>query len=292
MKFAKLSDVKACYKPRSAYSHKGENGRVLIVGGSKDLVGAPALAAAAALAALRAGVDLVVVAAPEKPGWVINQYSPDIIVKKFRGEVFSARHVKEISSLAKGFDAVLIGPGLGRKKKTLAFAKALVNKIEKIKIKGGKIPLVLDADAIKACAGMRFSCPAVITPHAREFEVFSGVKVPRRRNAPEVAKTVKAAAKKHNCTILLKGHTDVISDGRDVKLNRTGNAGMTVGGTGDVLAGICAALLALRNQPFSAACAAAYINGKAGDMLLKSKGYGFVAGDLPGEIPKIIKNFR
>lgn len=286
MKRISIADVKSCYKRRSPYSHKGDNGRVLIVGGSGDFAGAPALAAMGALAALRTGIDLAVIAAPEKAGWAMSEYSPDIIVKKFGGSKFTPAHVREIAALSRGFDSILIGPGLGRAKQTASFCRTLAKKI--------KQPMVIDADALKALAGARFRAPVIITPHAGEFEIFTGrkLKTKTRKNSAELAGLVKFAAKKHNCTILLKGRTDIISDGTRVKLNSTGNAGMTKGGTGDVLAGICAALLALHNEPFKAACAAAYINGRAGDILLRKKGYGFIAGDLPQAIPEVIKKFR
>ncbi|MFH1696545.1 MAG: NAD(P)H-hydrate dehydratase, partial [Candidatus Diapherotrites archaeon] len=235
------------------------------------------LSAMSALSSLRTGIDLAVIAAPEKAGWAMSRYSPDIIVKKFNGDNFSPVHAQKIISLTRDFDAVLIGPGLGTSKNTAAFVHAIVKQIT--------CPLVVDADAIKALAGFRFSTPVILTPHKTEFEIFTGVKF------TGVA-SVMAAAKKHNCTILLKSQTDIISDGVHTKQNSTGNSGMTVGGTGDVLAGICAALLALHNAPFRAACAAAYINGKAGDILLKKKGYGFIAGDFPSVIPEIIKKFR
>ncbi|MFH1224331.1 MAG: NAD(P)H-hydrate dehydratase [Candidatus Diapherotrites archaeon] len=279
-----FADVKACYKRRSPYSRKGDNGRVLVVGGSDDFSGAPALAAMGALAALRTGADLAVIAAPEKAGWAMSEYSPDVIVKKFRGRVFAPAHAAKIAKLSQGFDSVLIGPGLGTAPPTFSFCRALAGKV--------KQPMVADADALKALAGTRFSGRTIITPHSGEFEIFARTKLPPPAAVSARAVLVKRAAKKHGCTILLKGHADIISDGARVKLNRTGNAGMAKGGTGDVLAGICAALLALHNAPFEAACAAAYINGRAGDILLRKKGYGFIAGDLPQAIPEVIKKLR
>ncbi len=273
-------DVKRCFPKRKPGSHKGENGKVLIVGGSRDLIGAPALGAMAALAALRAGTDLAVVAAPEKCGYVVNTYSPDIIVKKFKGDFFTKRHSKKIVEMAKNFDVVLIGPGLGREKQTMLFVKEVVKKV--------RVPVILDADAIKAVSGMKFNGNVLLTPHATEFYIFSGKRLGRKRE-----QAVKEAARKHNCVILLKGQVDVISDGSAVALNKTGNAGMTVGGTGDVLAGVCAAFVALGNGLFKAAYSAAFINGKIGDRLLKKKGYGFVASDfvelIPAEIKRLAK---
>lgn len=272
----KEKDLQKCFPKRKSSSHKGENGKVLIVGGSNDLVGAPALAAMAALASLRTGVDLVVVTAPEKCGFVINSYSPDIIVKKFKGDFFTKKHSKKIIELSKNFDAVLIGPGLGRERQTLLFVKEIIEKI--------KIPMVLDADAIKAVKGIQFKGNVLLTPHATEFYIFSGKKLGGNREV-----LVKEVARKHNCTILLKGQVDVISDGIRIALNKTGNAAMTVGGTGDVLAGICTALISLGNGLFESASAAAYLNCRVGEQLFKEKGISLVASDFIGKIPTFIR---
>ncbi len=267
-------------KKRHADSHKGDNGTCLVVGGSADFVGAPALAAMAALACLRAGVDLCIVAAPENPGWVISSYSPDLIVIKLPGRTFSTRHLRQVMQAQKKSDVTLVGPGIGRNNQVLAFAKELVRRNSK--------PIVIDADALRACAGKRFSAPTVITPHAKEFEVFTGRQVFGLDLKGKI-RAVKGAALKHNCIILLKGKTDIISDGREVFLNRTGNAGMTVGGTGDVLAGLCTGFIALDLKPLHAACAAAFVNGSIGDRLLDRMSYSFIASDFISEIPFWVK---
>ena len=148
-------------------------------------------------------------------------------------------------------------------------------------------PLVADADAIKALTGHMFSQNALITPHQKELEIFCGKKIGQKKE-----KTAKDTAKKYNCTVLLKGRIDIISDGNAVFYNKTGNAGMTVGGTGDVLAGICAAFAAKGAKMIDAAASAAYINGLAGDRLKKKLGYGFIATDFLKEIPLAIKSLK
>lgn len=257
-------------------SHKGENGTCLVIGGSADFVGAPALAAMAALSCLRAGVDICIVAAPENPGWVINSYSPDLIVKKFPGNTFAKKHLRQAIGVQKKADVTLIGPGLGRSRQTLGFAREFA--------KRNKKPIVIDADALRACAGMKFRAQTAITPHAKEFEVFTGTQIIGLGMGKKIM-IAKRAAREHNCTILLKGHGDIITDGYRVFINRTGNAGMTVGGTGDVLAGLCTGFIALGAEPFGAACAAAYVNGKIGAKLLGKMGYSFIASDFLREIP-------
>ncbi len=275
-----INKIKKFFKKRKSDSHKGQNGKVLVIGGSRDLIGAPALAAMSSLACLRNGVDLVTIICPEKAGLVINTYSLDLIVKKVKGNCFSKKHLKEIIALEKNNDVVLIGPGLGVEKGTIALVKEVVKKTKK--------PIVIDADAIKACAKMKFNGNALLTPHEKEFEIFSGKKI-NELNISEKSKIIRETAAKHNCIILLKGKTDIISDGKKIVLNKTGNSGMTVGGTGDILAGLCAGFCAMKMSLFESAQASAFVNGKIGDSLLKEKGIGFIASDFVEKIPEWTK---
>jgi len=266
-------------KKRNLWSHKGQHGKVLIIGGCKDYIGAPALAA---LAALRTGIDLSIVAAPEKVAWTISNHSLDLITKKFEGDFFNWDNVKDVIELcAEGnFDAVLIGPGLGLEPDTMDFVKEVVERIE--------LPKVIDADALKALKGADIR-NAVLTPHEGEFKILTDEDLPHR--VQERADIARSYARKDKI-ILLKGYTDVITDGERVKTNRTGNPGMTVGGTGDVLAGLCLGLLAQTKELFESAYNAAYLNGRIGDYLLKKKGYGFTASDMIELIPVIKKKIR
>jgi len=273
-------EIKKFFKKRKTGSHKGDNGKVLIVGGSTDLIGAPALAGMSTMACLRTGIDLCVVAAPEKAGLVINGFAPDLIVKKLKGDFFTKKHLKKIIKLEKKADVVLIGPGIGQEKQTISFVKEFVKKSKK--------PVVIDADAIKACTGMKFPGNVLLTPHEKEFEIFLGKKV-SGKNFTKKIKLVKETALKHHCVVLLKGKEDIISNGENVLLNKTGNAGMTVGGTGDSLAGICAGFSALGLSLFDSAVAAAFVNGKIGDKLYKKMGYSYIASDFAKEIPFWIK---
>ncbi len=246
-------------------SHKGQNGRVLIVGGSDDYVGAPALAG---LAALRAGADLVTIACPERVAFAINSLSPDLITSKLRGTVLSPSHYPKVMKLAENADCIVMGPGLGTSVKTKDTVKKFCDKINK--------PKVIDADALKALEKVPKNC--VLTPHTKEFELLFKVK-PTRQKIQELAKKDQI--------ILLKEPIDLISDGIEVRENPTGNAGMTVGGTGDILAGITAGLIAQGMPLFDAATMAANINGRAGDMLYQKYGYSFIASDLLGLIPYV-----
>lgn len=251
---------------RNSKSHKGDNGKVLVIGGSRDYVGAVALAG---LAALRSGVDWVTIAAPEKVGYAINSLSADLVVKKFKGDDFSVSHVKDILKLEKEFDAVLIGNGIGMHAK--GFVKKYVRETKK--------PLVIDADALKHIR-IQDVKNAILTPHKREFEVLlrnSGLN--------------KGNYRKHirNNVVLLKGPVDEVVSSSKVYYNKTGNPGMTKAGTGDVLAGLCAGFLGQGLGLLQASINAAYFNGLAGDILLKRKrGYTYLASDLAEEIKKLV----
>lgn len=249
---------------RKKTSHKGENGVVLAVGGSKEYVGAIALAG---ISALRAGADLCIVAAPEKVAWAVNALYADLITKKLKGEYLSINHLKELHKLIKKADVILIGSGLGNK------SDAFVKKIVK-----AKKQFVIDADAIKAIR-LQDVNNAVITPHAKEFEILLENSNLNKNNFRKKLK---------NNVILLKGHVDQVISAKKVVKVKGGNPGMTKGGTGDVLAGMCAGFLAQTKDLFKSAVTASKINKKIGDILLKSKkGYYYLASDMAEEIKRI-----
>ena len=158
MKYISKKDIKL--PKRKATSKKGDNGRVLIVGGSKYFIGAVSLAG---LAALRSGVDWVTIAAPEKVAWCVNNLSPDIVTAKLKGNFISLKHANIIEKLAKKHNVVLIGNGMGLKKETKQFSKKIIKKI--------KAQKVIDADAIKALSTADFK-NTIITPHIKELEIF------------------------------------------------------------------------------------------------------------------------
>lgn len=258
-------------KKRNPDARKGFFGKTLVVGGNEDFVGAPAMAAMAAEAVLRSGSDIVVVAAPAKTAWAINCMLPDIITKKFQCRHFRKSHAQQIIRMAKGFDVVLIGPGLGRKKETLAFARKIAKDIKK--------PKVIDADALKAVRIQELN-NAILTPHQKEYEIL--LKNSRIREK-DLRKRLG------NNVVLLKGPVDRIISKKKAAYNRTGNAVMTKGGTGDVLAGLCAGFAAQKVDLFRSACMAAYLNGKVGDYLLKKMGRTFIASDLVKNIHKVFR---
>lgn len=277
MKEVTSSILKKVYKRRSKYSHKGDFGRLLVIGGSHRYTGAPALAALSSLAALRTGVDIVTVMAPKRAADIVAGFSPNIITEPVEGKFFTTRHVKKVLNYSKNFDAMCIGSGLGTEKETFKFVKKLLSRIKK--------PCVVDADAIKALKKTTLGRNFVLTPHSFEFYGLTGEKP--RNDITSRIKVVKKVAGNVRATILLKGVIDIISDGKQTEINRTGNPYMTTGGTGDVLTGICGSLLAQGVDPFRAACATAFMTGRAGDIAASQKKQGLLATDVIEKIPEI-----
>jgi NAD(P)H-hydrate epimerase len=237
------------------------------------------------MAAMRAGADLTFVATPEPSALPVSIYSPNIIVKPLKGETLSEEHVDYLVDFARGMDVVAIGPGLGNAKETISAVQNIISRLS--------TPLVIDADAIVACGdkpGILKKKSGVITPHAGEFKKLTG-KTVHPDDQEKRGEAVREAASRLKMTILLKGPTDVISDGRFVKLNRVHNDAMTVGGTGDVLTGIVASVLAQNATPFSAARVGAFTAGVAGNLAFEEKSYGLLATDVIEKIPLVLRRY-
>jgi NAD(P)H-hydrate epimerase len=264
---------------RKKDAHKGDAGRVLVIGGG-PYTGAPAFTG---MAAMRSGADLTFVFTPEPTALPVSIYSPNIIVRALDGEILTTDHVAQVVAFSAGVDVIAIGPGLGNDPETVQSIQEIVRRSDK--------PLVIDADAIGAC-GARPSIlkgkTGVITPHAGEFKKLTG-KTPPTDDLTKRSAVVKEAAGKLRMTILLKGPTDVISDGTYVKHNRVHNEAMTVGGTGDVLTGIVAGLLGQRASPFAAARMGAFTCGLAGNLVFEEKSYGLLATDIIEKIPLVLR---
>jgi ADP-dependent NAD(P)H-hydrate dehydratase / NAD(P)H-hydrate epimerase len=254
---------------RSKQAKKGDNGKVLVIAGSKDLAGAAILSS---VAALRVGADIVTLACPKNVGDSINRYCPDIMTLKLDGDHLSHRHYDRISHILDKYDVVLIGNGIGLRNET----RRLVQKLAKNRIFHSKLK-VIDADAIKM---MRIQDVenAIFTPHRKEYETLLA------------NSDLKSLDELGTNLILLKGQVDQIITKDKTYLNKTGNPGMAKAGTGDVLAGIVAGILAKTKNPVESAKAGAWLNGHIGDILMKrKKGYYFIASDLINEIDKILQ---
>jgi NAD(P)H-hydrate epimerase len=202
---------------------------------------------------------------------------------KLKGDNLTEANVPTLQPYIENVDAVVMGPGLGLKAETSEFVKACVTVVEE----AGK-PLLLDADGLKAFAEFKrpLRVPLVLTPHAGEYVVLAGEELPEKLGDRVVEVQRTAAALK--AVVLLKGQVDVICDSERFKLNFTGNPGMTVGGTGDVLSGVVGALLAQKADAFEAAVAGAFVNGAAGDFVAGEAGYHLLASDLLNWIPKVL----
>ena len=282
------TDVKAVLPKRKPEAHKGDFGRLFIVGGGSRYVGAPALVG---LAALRSGVDLATIAAPEKTAWTISSFSPDLITIKLPCRDLESSALSELWGELERSTAVIVGPGSGTLAKT---RDAVIELARTLREKYPNLPALFDADGLKALAperGLAKGMPWVFTPHAGEFKLLTGSDLPS--DIAGRAEQVKLAAQEFGCVILLKAHVDIVASAAgDLKLNYTGNPGMTVGGTGDVLSGIVGAFLAQGTEPFKAAVAGAWACGRAGDLCLREKGYEFVASDLIDKLPEVFREVR
>jgi hydroxyethylthiazole kinase-like uncharacterized protein yjeF len=257
---------------RRADSHKGENGEVLVIGGG-PYAGAPALSAKAAL---RAGADLVRVACPMVVGRELQGFGEDLIVRPYRGKQLEPKQVGFLLQTARRHDAVVIGPGLGDEDSTLEAVEGILS--------GFSGTAVVDADALSRVPEVNTDAQLICTPHQGELVDMGGGTSDDWRTRMDL---VEEFAGKLGAVVLAKGPHDVVSDGETTRVNRTGNPGMTVGGTGDVLAGITGALAATQD-PLDAAAIAAYANGTAGDRVYEREGNGLVATDLVGELSDVL----
>lgn len=239
-------------------AHKGAGGEVLVVGGG-PYQGAPYLAG---LGALRAGADIVRIASP------VFEPVPDLIYERLEGKRIGSRHLDTLKALAERADVVVMGNGLGDRSHGVMIELARCCR-----------KAVVDADALRR--PLPTAEYTLYTPHAGEFARMTGTPTPE--GLVQRARAARAAAR--HGTVLLKGRVDVISDGERVRFNRTGSPLMTVGGTGDVLAGVAAALFC-HLPAFESACIAAFVNGRAGMAVEKALGGGMLASDLAERIPQ------
>ncbi|MFB6152939.1 MAG: NAD(P)H-hydrate dehydratase [Halodesulfurarchaeum sp.] len=257
---------------RPAESHKGDFGRVMVIGGG-PYTGAPALAGQAAL---RAGADLAFISTPEPVADDIQGFSEDLIVEPLLGTRLLPEHADELLERAANRDAVVIGPGLGEANDTQDAVAAFLSAFD------GRA--VVDADALQVVREIDTDATLVCTPHQGEFVEMGGERAADWRERADIVETY-AADLGH--TMLVKGRYDIVSDGETTRVNRSGNQGMTVGGTGDVLSGATAAFLA-RLDPVEAAAVGAYATGKAGDLVADESGFGLLASDLLETLPTAV----
>ncbi len=271
--------LKTAYKKRNNWSHKGNFGKVLVVGGSEDYTGSPAIVA---LSALRAGADLTEIIAPRRAADICAGFSPEIITKAVQGEELNPNAFHLIKTESQKYNVMTLGNGI----KTGYEQTVLVNKI----LKEVEMKIVLDADAIKVADVDKLGKNMVITPNSNEFKIL--FKEEPSKDLEKRIKQVYEKARQFNTTILLKGHVDIISNGENTFLNKTNSVYMTKGGTGDSLAGITAAMLCQNNNLVEAAAAAAFINGYTGRMIAKKEREAFSVMHLIDNIGNTINKWR
>lgn len=265
---------------RKNTAHKGDFGKLLLLCGSKGYTGAASMAA---MGALRSGAGLVYLGVPACIYAIeaTKLLEPIVFPLPETNGMISAAAVQEISELLEKIDAVLIGPGLGRSADTERLLVWILKNFDG--------PVVIDADGIYLLRNhidilRGRSCPVVLTPHEGEFLQLMGRAIFDRTSAAvEAARILQSI-------VVLKGHNTVITDGATVYINPTGNPGMAVGGSGDILAGMITAFIGQGLPPLHAAAAGAWIHGAAGDVCAERLGtYGMLPSDMLKEIPRLLK---
>ncbi|MBI4373147.1 MAG: NAD(P)H-hydrate dehydratase [Candidatus Omnitrophica bacterium] len=267
---------------RPKTSHKGDYGRVFVLAGSRGLSGACYLTS---MAILRSGAGLVTVGVPKSLATPLARRFTEAmtlpLLETSEGTLNSSAF-NPIRRFLKGQDILTIGPGLSLNAKTQTLIRKLVRHSDK--------PMVLDADGLNAFEGKTsllrgVKSPMILTPHAGEFVRLFGGKTPKTDD--ERKKRALEVAKKYEVILVLKGHHTVVASPQGkIYLNKTGNPGMATGGSGDILAGVIAAMLAQKIKPFQAACFGVFIHGLAGDLAAEVKGeISLVAGDILNALP-------
>lgn len=259
-------------------THKGNYGKVLILCGSRGFTGAPELAARAAL---RTGAGVVYLAVPESiyaiEGAKLTE--PVVLPLPDEGGMLSRQAIPAIRALLPKMDAVLFGCGSGLGQGPEAVLCMLLEEC--------RVPLIIDADGITLLAQHKDllrgrTSPAILTPHDGEFARLAPPETERLQAAAAVAEDL-------GCILLRKGHRTVITDGSRCFINRTGNPGMSVGGSGDALAGVILSALGQGLKPLEAAAAGAWLHGAAGDLAAGKIGqYGMLPSDLVEELPRLL----
>ena len=282
--FVGRGDLISTLKKRKEDAHKGEFGKILIIGGSKNYSGAPAYAS---LTGINFGIDLVITYVPEVIANALRTYSPNLIVRSSKGNWLNTEALEDLAELVKWADSILIGPGLGLEKET----EQLLVEILKM-LKQYEKPFVLDADALKLVKNnldLIKGLPIILTPHEGELKIMMGKELPPYNNIAERGKSILELTNNLDVNLLVKGPYDYISNGKQIKINKTGCPEMSIGGTGDVLAGLCACFIATKNDPFKAACSASFLNGIIGEYCKSTLGDRFTAMNMVSNINRAIK---
>ena len=280
MKNLNHDDVLRILPDRDVDGHKGDFGKLLLLCGSRGFTGAAYLAA---MGALRSGAGLTFLGVPESIYQIeaIKLNEPVVFPLPDRDGKLCDEAIPQILARLPQMDAVLVGPGLGRSDGTFRVVRAV--------LENAVCPVVLDADGINVLAAHKDilrgrTNPTILTPHAGEFARLGGDAGKDRIAAAEII------SRELGCIVLLKGRNTVITDGKTTYINPTGNPGMAVGGSGDVLSGIITALLGQGISPLEAAACGAWLHGAAGDLCASEIGqYGMLPTDMLNVLPRLLK---
>lgn len=279
-----MSEALPVLPPRSPEGHKGDYGRALLIGGSRGMSGAIALAG---ISALRGGAGLVKLAVPDVCLDVVAGFEPSYMTAPLPCDSAGRLAIGAKAALAlltSNATCVAIGPGLGQSDETTQLVLWLYRSLAQ--------PLVLDADALNALATVPdgLTNPGgsrILTPHPGEFErLAKGSALAPGEQSAQAA----TLAAQHRLVVVLKGHRTLVTDGRREAHNTTGNPGMATGGSGDVLTGLITALACQGLEPFDAAQLGVYLHGLAGDLAAAESGQAsLIASDLIRFLPQAFK---
>jgi NAD(P)H-hydrate epimerase len=272
--------------PRDPDSHKGTYGRALVVGGSRGMTGAIALAG---MATLRSGAGLVTLGVPDAVLPIVAGYEPSYMTIGLKDDEINPGHLgaaalAEIRELAETATCVALGPGLGRSNALTRLVGQVYQELPQA--------MVIDADALFSLAQRDEGLanpggPRILTPHPGEFNRLAKREKLEREEAESLAAQF---AHQHNVVIVLKGHQTFVADGVRSYRNTTGNPGMATGGSGDVLTGVIAALVCQGLEPFDAARLGVYLHGMAGDLAADELGQvGMIASDIVHYLPEAFR---
>jgi len=277
-------DLQFAIRKRKKDVHKGQYGKLLVIGGSSSYSGAPSLAA---MSALELGIDLCICFVPKGIGNVVRSFSPNLIVQEGVAKNFTNSDFNKAKKLSQWSDTVLIGPGMGQDPKTVEFFEKFISWII-----DQKIPCVVDADGLKMLGNLikeskidLQNFPIVLTPHIEELKsLVQFENLPKFDDIEKRSEKLISLLQKIGGVFLVKGVYDYIikisKKEKIYRVNRSGCPEMSVGGTGDVLSGLVSAFLSIGNTPFNSACVAAYLNGLLGESAKKSSGPRILATDL------------
>lgn len=270
------------YPKRRGQSHKGQNGKVLLIGGARDYHGSIILAGKACF---ELNIDLVYIIAPEKITQVIRSHDYRFIIKPYEGDYLTPSVIETlVKPMIPDVDAILVGPGVGTEPETMNAVRTLLKIIPSDK------PLIIDADGLKACKGEKLPADTIVTPHAGEFTILTSKKLSSTdpiKKSEEIAKAIKDYDP--NVTWVVKGPVDIIMRNSQKKFNFTGTPSMTTGGTGDTLSGLITAIRSVVKDSFMAGAMGAFLLGKAGEFADEGT---FTLQSLLDAIPEVMKEIQ